>query len=552
MRLLLLYIILLTACTSEHQQSKQVASIGDFELDKSEFEYAFANFYYRTGRSISINEQVKKQVLNSEINKLAIVQYAYDSGIANSEFAKLEKERIRQKTIIDEVIKATNLEQMKVSDAEVRELFYNFNTYVRASHLYAPTLEEAKLLKNRLEKGETFTALAKEVFENPYLADNAGDVGFFTVDEMDISFEEAAYKLKKGDISEPIKTAQGFSIIKVTDRTVKPLITESEFISQKNRFESFAIERKQKLFTRNYLLDFTEKLAFKDRYLKAAVDAFTDGKNAFYAGSNEWKLPLLENGDITYTEVPIDASYFDLAFKATTLNEKQSVQTIDQFKDFLSGLAFRAYHLQKAQMLDKEAKNYAEASIEATWRSFLQKEVRDQVLYELKVPEDSLRSFFKKDSTLFYSSVELDLRRIVTQTKSEAEEVLKLLKTSIPFSTVLKQYSTLNEDLMTDGRLGWKKIEEFGTLGSKINMIQPGEIIGPLEYQSGKWLVFECIDRKETSPRTFEQARDDVEGTLLTLWQKKAMNQLISQTKSKYPVNVDLEKISSINFSYLK
>lgn len=552
MRKFLLYIILLTACSSENLGSSQVAEIGDFGIDKSEYEYAFTNFYNRTGRSISINEQVKKQVLNSEINKLAIVQYAHDSGIATSDYATLEKERFRQKAVIAAVIKSLHIDELVVSEEEVRQLFYNFNTYVRASHLYAPTLEEALELKNQLENGASFSELAKEVFENPYLANNAGDVGFFTVDEMDISFEEAAYNMQKGGISEPIKTAQGYSVIKVTDKTIKPLITETEFISQKNRFESFAAERKQKLFNRTYLTSFADNLVIANAYLSSINEAFSTDKDLFNANSSEWYFPLPAKDEITYQGLSIDAEYFQMALSATTAREKAAINSVSEFQDFVKGLAFRAYHLQQQRILSSDENNYVDASVDATWKAFLQKEVRDQVLYELEVPQDSLKAFFDKDSALFFSSLQLDLKRIVTSTKEQAELAKNLISQNEDFEVVLKKYSAVNEDLMTGGRLGWKEIEEFGTLGSKINEIHVGEVVGPLEYQSGKWLVFQCVGRKEAAPRTFEQAKDDVEGSLLTLWQKKAMDQLISQTKTKHPVRVDFEKISSINFSYLK
>jgi len=552
LRLLLFYIIVIIACSSDKLGRSQVAQIGDFSLDKSEYEYSFVNFYNRTGRAISINEQVKTQVLNSEINKLAIVQHAHDSGIASSDYAQQEKERIRQKAVIDAVIMSKNKDELLVSEDEVRQLFYNFNTYIRASHLYAPSLEEARELKKQLEDGASFSDLAKNLFDNPYLANNAGDVGFFTIDEMDISFEQTAYSLKKGEVSKPVRTAQGYSIIKVTDKTIKPLITETEFLSQKNRFESFAVERKRKLFNRNYLATFISELQIDETYLSSMSEAFLSNKALFNSNSDEWNISFPKKNELKYAGESIDPKYFETAYVATTAIEKRAINSASQFKDFVKGIAFRAFHLQEEKNLSKDQNNYVDASVEATWKAFLQKEVRDQVLYELEIPQDSLETFFNNDSTLFYSSVQLDLKRIVTSTKEEAEKAKLLLSKNEAFENVLKRYSALNEDLMTGGSLGWKRIEEFGTLGSKINKIAVGELVGPLEYQSGRWLVFKCVGRKEAKPRSFEQARDDVEGTLLTIWQKKAMDQLITQTKSKYPIRVDFEKISSINFSYLK
>ena len=106
--------------------------------------------------------------------------------------------------------------ELEVNESDLREYFLRFNTKVRASHLYAETREESELLLARLKTGESFEELAEEVFETPYMQKNGGDVGFFSTDDMDISFEEAAFTNPPGSIVGPIQTAQGFSIIKVT------------------------------------------------------------------------------------------------------------------------------------------------------------------------------------------------------------------------------------------------------------------------------------------------------------------------------------------------
>ncbi len=91
-----------------------------------------------------------------------------------------------------------------------------------------------------------------------------------------------------------------------------------------------------------------------------------------------------------------------MALSATTAREKAAINSVSEFQDFVKGLAFRAYHLQQQRILSSDENNYVDASVDATWKAFLQKEVRDQVLYELEVPQDSLKAFFDKDSALFF------------------------------------------------------------------------------------------------------------------------------------------------------
>lgn len=101
---------------------------------------------------------------------------------------------------------------------------------IRASHLLlsvkpdadpADTLAVWKRimgLRDRIIAGEDFAALAKANSEDPTARTNAGDLGYFTVMQMVYPFEEAAYSLKTGDVSYPVRSRFGYHLIRVTDR----------------------------------------------------------------------------------------------------------------------------------------------------------------------------------------------------------------------------------------------------------------------------------------------------------------------------------------------
>ena len=88
---------------------------------------------------------------------------------------------------------------------------------VRASHILVETKEEADAIVAELNKGGDFAAIAKEKSKGPSGA-KGGDLGFFTKDKMVPEFASAAFALKTGEISAPVKTGFGWHVIKVTDR----------------------------------------------------------------------------------------------------------------------------------------------------------------------------------------------------------------------------------------------------------------------------------------------------------------------------------------------
>jgi len=88
---------------------------------------------------------------------------------------------------------------------------------VSARHILVASESEAKAVVKRLKKGEDFVTLAKEVSTGPSGKDG-GDLGYFSPGRMVTEFDKAVFKLKKGEVSAPVKTQFGWHVIKAEDR----------------------------------------------------------------------------------------------------------------------------------------------------------------------------------------------------------------------------------------------------------------------------------------------------------------------------------------------
>jgi peptidyl-prolyl cis-trans isomerase C len=94
---------------------------------------------------------------------------------------------------------------------------------VHARHILVATEAEAKEVAERLKKGEDFATVAKEKSKDP--AAEGGDLGFFSRGQMLKPFEEAAFALDVGELSEPLQTQFGWHVIKVEEKRDQPLPT---------------------------------------------------------------------------------------------------------------------------------------------------------------------------------------------------------------------------------------------------------------------------------------------------------------------------------------
>jgi len=88
---------------------------------------------------------------------------------------------------------------------------------VHARHILVATEEEARQVLDRLAAGEAFDALAQELSIDTASAANGGDLGWFSRGQMVAEFEEAAFSLAPGTVSDPVATTYGYHIIEVLE-----------------------------------------------------------------------------------------------------------------------------------------------------------------------------------------------------------------------------------------------------------------------------------------------------------------------------------------------
>ncbi len=115
-------------------------------------------------------------------------------------------------------------------DRLTKETYQRLTEEVKASHILITTGADAdpkdtilafnkiSKIRERIMGGENFEKVAKEESEDPSAKTNGGNLGFFTALQMVYPFEQAAYTMSVGQISQPVRTRFGYHLIKVTSR----------------------------------------------------------------------------------------------------------------------------------------------------------------------------------------------------------------------------------------------------------------------------------------------------------------------------------------------
>ncbi len=192
------------------------------------------------------------------------------AGPAFDERLKYWQRRALRDAYFDRSIKSsvTEADARKLYDAQISSA--KAQEEVRARHILIETEVKAKEVFEKLAHGDDFSKLAKEFSKDPGSKDEGGDLGYFARGQMVPQFEDAAFKLKKGDVSQPVQSQFGWHIIKVEDRRDRGA---PAFDTVKDRILASLVHRKAQEMAQN--LRDKAKLEFVDPALKTEADRET-------------------------------------------------------------------------------------------------------------------------------------------------------------------------------------------------------------------------------------------------------------------------------------
>lgn len=183
-------------------------------------------------RNLIIQEAERQDIAVTEEELDSEVQAIVDESFQGNEeelltvldYYGISMESFRDDARLNLLVRKIAMTQVEDSEEEARQFFdehrYLFDEAdeVEARHILLETEAEAIAVLEQLNEGGDFAELAAEYSLDSSNKDQAGYLGFFGRGMMVPAFEEAAFSMEIGEISEPIETDFGFHIIEVLDR----------------------------------------------------------------------------------------------------------------------------------------------------------------------------------------------------------------------------------------------------------------------------------------------------------------------------------------------
>lgn len=206
------------------EDDKVVATVNGVPILASEVEYAAEDLLAQIANVRA--DQRYRFLVSYLIERQLLAQAADKAKTAGTDEYKKRASFYRTKALRDAYFK-TKIEPL-VTEKDAKAYYEKETSQikpqdeVRARNILLKTEEEAKLIAAEIKKGAKFEDLAKARSVGPN-APRGGDIGYFTKDKMVPEFASAAFKMKKGEVSGPIKSEFGWHLIKVEDRRQQKL-----------------------------------------------------------------------------------------------------------------------------------------------------------------------------------------------------------------------------------------------------------------------------------------------------------------------------------------
>lgn len=518
-----------------------IASVGKHKISTNDFLTRYEEYLASSG--VKDNILVRHSILNNMINELLLFYYDDNKKIFNDTEYQCELKWADKQTILAYLKDQEVYAKITATDEELRDAFAKSNEQIAARHLFAETEEEANNLYQLLQTGADFNELAEQVFTDTTLSKNGGYLGNFSWGDMDPAFEDAAYSLRVGEISRPVKTRSGYSIIKLENRFPNPLLTEDEFLRKKEHMRAVVKIRKKRASEIEFLNKIfdSDKLWMDEKILGNIYNNLSYslkssdemGKKVYSSG------PFVKYGKKNYTQKEIEKLIDEIpAFHKSKINSLESLTAV------VKGIVIQNILFDIAVRKGYDKNEYVEHMIGKYHNNIFLRYKRKEVSDGKNFPENEVVEFYKNNTTYFMQPPQVNLQEIIVKEKSLADSLYKEVINGKDFGTLAEKKSWREWSAKNKGVIGLSDINKFGFLKDTLASSDVNQIIGPFNIE-GYYGIFKLLEKTESKVKSFESVKGEAERLLKKERSQQVLSEYADALKSKAKIFVDDNALSS-------
>jgi len=428
----------------------------------------------------------------------------YDEALKQSAITKLYREYILKRIILEK---------------DLRE-FYERDSYdMRASHILLEVNEETtddqiveqlnQIRQIALSGDQSFEELAEKY--NQDLTTPEGDLGWFRWGKFVEPFQEAVFKLKPGEISEPVQTSYGWHIIMLKEKKKRTdMLSYSE--SKDNILDHLSRYKRLELYeaAREFIAEEEAKqgVVYHDETISSiykSLEGRLQTRDPFSLLTEEQRsLPLVSlgstNKDFTAPEL---AEYYERLMASGGKIDSDSTlhKLIESFmaeKIILPSAARDAGFFEDKDALRTAERKAGDRIAQLAYGKIVSENVNPT--------DEQALEYYTENGEKYFSETQYTLVEALVEEKGLAESIAKQAKEGKSLRELSAKHSKRVDAKAKNGVFGPIRRGQYGVLGRMAAEAEFGEVVGPVRH--GKmWSVFKVISSEEPRMKDFEEVK---------------------------------------------
>lgn len=551
MRKLLAGLILLAfiaGCSTEPQMDMRVvAKAGDIEFTLYDLDCYMIRMNYKDS-----NDELSKKTdfLQQHLDKLITANAGVKIGLLDS----IEVDSSQVERILYEILyKQEVTDKLDVTPTKVKAFWDKFGGEVHIAQIFVSSKVLADSLANVLQqspgKFDEFVGLYSE--DNTKELNN-GDLGSRRVTDIPDEIRDGIFALKPGEISKPLKSNMGYHITKLLDRSKNaPADYETEkgdyrmlyTIDMRSRLQQAYGDYLKKKLHYKFDEDNYRKIADKALAIRAEKGDPSQPLSFFISPEDltaeESKLPIVEADNYSYS-----AGDFVGELKKFYRRDGVNFDNIGMGQtalDFLIVPRLMSAYGKKIglQNSPRFKRQYRDALLGTIYFTMQ----KDYILDTVDVTDQEIEARYEQRKNDYWEEEQIKAAEILSNTEDEAKEVMRQLKSGIPFEELVKNTVRPGFD-KTNGNLGYCSERRFPIVYNAGKNKKAGEYAGPFLYDD-KWAVIKITDIKPKRLKPLSEVKSQVKTFIMGGKKYEVYNKWLDEQKKTIDNYIDYDLLKS-------
>jgi len=507
--------------------------------------------YQKTFKTFEEELEGRKDLLDTLIIQQLLIQEAYRMNIDESEEINRIVLANKDKFLLDILYKRIVIDQVNVTDDDVKDFYAKLEKKVKASHILVYSKDTAMLLIDSLKNGANFENLAVNFSVDPSAKTNQGNLGYFVYGQMDNVFSENVFKMEPGEISEPFETRFGWHIVKMIESAPNELrgpldkMYDQIKVSIENAMKSAKLDEYRKQLQEKYIV----------RVDTTTCEYLMHKRTSLYPPS---LLNSLPKNDFDVTQLDRDEKELILAnWEQGQISLGQYLARIKQYGtqrapnfDDYEGLANYIFQMNMMEILSVEARNIGledDAEYKRRIRKFRELAMadvmqNDSLQHPDKPDEGKLRQYYEDHPEEFVTPEKIHVYEIMFNSHNLAKTYALKVKSLDKFKSLATEHTERAGKRKSGGDLGYIEKRYYPLLFKAAKETAVGNVAGPINNK-GKYSIIYVADKKPEQRKEFLMVKQNIMDTLEKLNRSEAFKKWVEKRKTEVSIKINENNI---------